>query len=207
MKLLRLLITVALAFLTACTATIERNHLSSDLKLPISKIAVVYVGAPPAEKDVRNSLGMLLFSPINALFVSDRATLIQDARALGEHVLSALPAELQKAGVQGEHSMHYLQHKPRSKAELEKLIGKPAVEGSVLLIQPISARMECERACFVFTLDAVLYQDHLNSPGKWAASIVAPPKASKFSDFSKPGQSVAAVLVEKLKEDKVLKSM
>lgn len=202
MKLANVLVTVAATFLFGCTTTVDKATKSPDLTTTIPAVTVVFVGSMIEGGEARHSLGTALTTPY---LPRSAPGLEDDAASLGKFALSALPAAIKEAGVQFSAQTRLLPKRPASREELNTALGPDAAGKPVLVIQPTSARMECPNSCFVFTLDAQLLPAGTSTAPLWTATMVAPPRASKFHDFASPGKSVAVALVQQLKADAVVK--
>jgi hypothetical protein len=202
-KLHLCLAALATTLLVSCTTTVEKASKSAELTAAVPEAVVVFIGSMADGGEARLSLGTALAMPVG--MPRGAPGINEDANALGKFTLEALPAAVKQAALQFSASTKLLPAHPASRQELNKALGIESAGKPILVVQPVSARMECPSGCFVFKLDAKLLPSGDSTVPLWTATMTAPPRASKFHDFSSPGKSVAEALVAQLKADGVVK--
>lgn len=127
----------------------------------------------------------------------------KDAHALGEELVKHIAGPLKSAGVAVYDTPVLLHAYPPNLADPP---GLPPQDGKtpLLVIRPVSAKMECPRSCFAFrVLVRLLSPDRATE--LWRAVLDLPPKASNFSDFSVPAANFSEALAALMKKDGVIR--
>ena len=197
------LIMAVLFSLSGCTTAVISSSKSPAFSQPISSASILYVGAPMSNKAASPSLGTILGTPRTIPFGASADKVTTDARAFGEQVVQKLPSAMLSAGMKVDAQAMQTANAVASKADYEKLVGTKE-KIPLLVITPVSARMECPSACFAFRLEVQLLDSDYSTP-LWTAVFDAPPKESRFADFSAPAKDFSAALVKQLRTDNVIR--
>jgi hypothetical protein len=192
-----------LVSLVACGTAVINSSKSGSFTDPIASVKVVYEGVPLDSRAARASVGTLLGAPSTMLEPRDGA-LTADARALGQQVLNTLPSSLKSVGLATDREPLQVPRRLVSPEDIEAAVGPRTGSGNVMVIRPISAKMECAGGCFAFRVQvSVLGSDYTTR--LWSATFDVPPKVSNFADFSGPAASFSDAVAAQLKKDGVVR--
>ncbi len=199
----RTIFLAASVLLTGCTTVVISSTRAPAMAEPLTSATVLYVGATLGDRSATPSLGTVLGTIQGIPLGASGSRVTEDARALGEHVLKQLPAALRTAGLTVEVEPMQIATLVTTPDGYASLFG-PAAKSPVFVIRPVSARMECPGACFVFRLQVQLL-DADYSTQLWSGVFDTPPRASRYHDFSDPAMNFTKTFIGQLRNDNVIK--
>lgn len=193
------LLALLLTALAGCATSVVSAHRSAALVGNVPASALVVIANPMGPNNAAPSIGTI-FGYAGAMPLGTSGERITaDAQAMGGEVVKQLPAALQASGLVLSSPPVLTTSYPAGPKELADLLPGDAKD-PVLVIKPISAKMECPGACFAFLVAARLFAADRRTE-LWTATLQMPPKASKFSDFSGPVGTFVETLVAQMKKD------